>query len=135
CVARSTRCKISITNYTDCRRCAMDNVHIMSAPEIGAMLGITARRVRQYVDDGLLPTIERGRFDMVFLMYLRSGEQRTRNASKRPGRDTLVALGWLPGVGDTPTNEDLTAFAQIFARNGLTRDAAFMAVGRAMEAK
>ena len=105
----------------------------MTAHEIGAILGITPRRVTQYRDDGLLPTIERGKFDTAFLLYLRVGEKRTRNLRKRPDRDMLVALGWLGGVNDKPADDDVAAFSKLFERNGLTRDTALLAVGRAMQ--
>ncbi|EHP42305.1 hypothetical protein OR16_15289 [Cupriavidus basilensis OR16] len=105
----------------------------MTAPEIGAILGITARRVTQYRDDKLLPAVERGKFDPVFLLYLRKGEQRADGLRRRPDRDTLLALGWLGGVHDKPSDEDLAAFGTVFERNGLTRDAALVAIGRAMQ--
>lgn len=105
----------------------------MSAPEIGALLGITARRVTQYRDDGLLPTVERGKFDFAFLLYLRQGERRVARLGQRPDRDTLVALGWLAGMNDKPSDADLVVFPNLFSRNSLTRDAALVAVGRAMQ--
>ncbi|MDK3021714.1 hypothetical protein QO239_03720 [Cupriavidus taiwanensis] len=105
----------------------------MTAPEIGALLGITSRRVTQYRDDGMLPTIERGKFDAAFLLHLRKGEQRSSRLRTRPDRDTLVALGWLSGMDDKPSDDDLAAFGRVFERNGLTRDAALLAVGRAMQ--
>lgn len=105
----------------------------MTAPEIGKFLGITPRRVTQYRDDGLLPTIKRGRFDMAWLLYLRIGEKRASNLRKRPDRDTLVALGWLAGTSGAPAADDLAVFGTLFERNGLTRDAALLAVGCAMQ--
>ena len=105
----------------------------MTASELGAGLGITARRVTQYRDDRLLPTIERGKFDPAFLVNLRKGEQRGNKLRNRPDRDTLLALGWLAGVNDKPSEDDLAAFCRLFERNGLTRDAALLAVGRAQQ--
>lgn len=106
--------------------------YLMSAPDIAEVLGITARRVTQYRDERLLPTIERGKFDVAFLMHLRLGEKVKKNARQRPDRDTLVAIGWLSSVGSNDlTVEDLDAFAQLFERNGLTRDQAMLALGRA----
>lgn len=109
------------------------SAHLMTAADIGEMLGITARRVTQYRDDGLLPTPERGRFDISFLMYLRMGEQITRSKFKRPDRDTLVALGWLSGVdAEAPHfDQDLQEFGKLFQRNGLTQAHAHLALGRA----
>lgn len=105
----------------------------MTAPEIGAILDLTPRRVTQYREDGLLPTIERGKFDLGWLLNLRLGEKRASNLRKRPDRETLVALGWLSGMADKPSDDDLAAFGKLFERNGLTRDAALLAVGRAMQ--
>ena len=102
-----------------------------TATELGQFHDLSARRIRQYAEDGLLPVVERGRFDAVFFMYLRIGERSTRNASKRRDRDTLVALGWLSGVGNEPSNDDAQAFANLFQRNGLSREQALMAIGRA----
>lgn len=106
-------------------------LYAMSAPDLAAQHKITARRVRQYVEDGLMPTLEPGRFDAVFFLYLRAGELHTRNKNTRPNRDTLVALGWLKCLGAEPTADDIQAFTQLFARNGLSRDAAMVALGRA----
>lgn len=108
-------------------------IHTMTASELGECLGITARRVQQYRDDKLIPAIERGRFDPSFLLWLRKGEQRAKNLRQKPNRDTLVAMGWLSGVDDDPADDDLTAFCGLFERNGLTRDAALLAVGRAQQ--
>lgn len=105
----------------------------MTATEIGALMNITPRRVRQFVEDGLLPTLERGKFDFAFLLWLRKGQERAAKVRNRPDRDTLVALGWLGGVDDKPSEQDLAAFPSLFERNRLPRDAALLAVGRAMQ--
>lgn len=113
----------------------MADMHIMTAPAIADLLGITARRVRQYATDGLLPAIERGKFDVGFLLNLRIGEKIKANTRTRPDRDTLVAIGWLSGVDTEPSPDDIDAFARLFERNGLRRDAALLALGRAQGAK
>ncbi|WP_371112809.1 hypothetical protein [Ralstonia pseudosolanacearum] len=105
----------------------------MTASELGEIFGVTARRVAQYRDDKLLPTIERGKFDVAWLLWLRKGEQRAAKLRNKPDRDTLVALGWLGGVNDKLSEDDLVAFAKLFERNGLTRDAALLALGRAQQ--
>ncbi len=105
----------------------------MTATEIGALMNITPRRVRQFVEDGLLPTLERGKFDFAFLLWLRKGQERAAKVRNRPDRDTLVALGWLGGVNDKPSDGDLAAFSKLFERNGLMRDASLLAIGRAMQ--
>ncbi len=107
--------------------------YAMTAPELAQMFDLTPRRIGQYRDDGLLPAIERGRFDVAWLLYLRKGQERTTNLRKRPDRDTLVALGWLGGTNDKPSQDDLAAFCKLFERNGLTRDAALLAIGRAQQ--
>ena len=107
--------------------------YAMTAPELAQMFGLTPRRIGQYRDDQLLPTIERGKFDVAWLLNLRVGEKRASNLRKRPDRDTLVALGWLSGTNDKPNDDDLEAFGKLFERNGLTRDAALLAVGRALQ--
>ncbi|MFJ2995481.1 hypothetical protein [Pandoraea sp. NPDC087047] len=109
------------------------NTFAMTAPELAEIFGLTARRVTQYRDDRLLPTLERGRFDFAWLLYLRKGQERTTNVRNKPDRDTLVALGWIAGMNDKPSNDDLEAFGKLFERNGLTRDAALLAVGRALQ--
>ncbi|MFV8647326.1 hypothetical protein [Ralstonia pseudosolanacearum] len=103
----------------------------MSASELGEVFSITPRRVAQYRDDKLLPTIERGKFDVAWLLWLRKGEQRAAKLRNKPDRDTLVALGWLGGVNDEPSDDDLAAFGKLFERNGFTSDASLLAVGRA----
>ncbi|MFV8668119.1 hypothetical protein ACNRC9_03725 [Ralstonia pseudosolanacearum] len=103
----------------------------MSASELGEVFNITPRRVTQYRDDKLLPAVERGKFDVSWFLWLRKGEQRAAKLRNKPDRDTLVALGWLGGVGDEPSDDDLAAFGKLFERNGSTRDAALLAVGRA----
>jgi hypothetical protein len=109
------------------------NTHLMTAGELAEIFDLTPRRIGQYRDDKLLPVIERGRFDVSWLLWLRRGEQRAERMSKRPNRDTLVALGWLGGVNDKPSDADLAAFGNLFERNGLTRDAALVSVGRAQQ--
>ncbi|MCF1440393.1 hypothetical protein ACI2UZ_01735 [Ralstonia nicotianae] len=105
----------------------------MTAPELAQTFGLTPRRIGQYRDDGLLPAIARGRFDVAWLLYLRKGQERTTNLRSKPDRDALVALGWLAGVNDKPSDDDLAAFCKLFERNALTRDAALLAVGRAQQ--
>lgn len=107
------------------------NQFAMTASDLAKMHDLTQRRVRQYAEEGLLPVVERGRYDPAFFMYLRIGEHMTRSAFKRPCRDTLVALGWLGGVANDPTEDDAQAFATLFERNGLAREQALMAIGRA----
>ncbi|OXI91200.1 hypothetical protein CFB40_12130 [Burkholderia sp. AU31652] len=80
-----------------------------------------------------MPAIERGKFDVAFFCYLRKGEERAEGLRNRPNRDTLVALGWLAGTKDRPSDEDVAAFGKLFERNGLTRDAALVALGRAQQ--
>lgn len=109
------------------------DLHSMTAPQLAELFGITARRVGQYRDDKLLPAIERGKFDMGWLLWLRAGEKRSARLDKKPDRNTLVALGWLSAVNDQPRDDDLAAFAGLFVRNGFTRDAALLAVGRAQQ--
>lgn len=107
--------------------------YAMTAPELAQTFDLTPRRIGQYRDDGLLPTIERGKFDVAWLLYLRKGQDCSANLRKRPDRDTLVALGWLAGVKGKPSDDDLAAFCKLFERNALTRDAALLAVGRAQQ--
>lgn len=109
----------------------MDNEphYLMTAHEIGELLGITARRVQQYRDDRLLPAIERGKFDVAFLIYLRIGEKLNPDTRTRPDRDVLVASGWAASVGSNPTADDVEKFVGLFERNSLARDAAMMALG------
>ncbi|NVH69339.1 hypothetical protein G4D37_24715 [Burkholderia pseudomallei] len=80
-----------------------------------------------------MPCVERGKFDIGWLLWLRKGQERARNLSKKPSRDTLVAMGWLGGVDDEPSDDDLAAFCKLFERNGLARDAALVAIGRAQQ--
>ncbi|WP_260444559.1 hypothetical protein [Burkholderia sp. Bp8986] len=107
--------------------------YLMTATELAAIFEVTPRRIGQYRDDRMLPAIERGKFDVSWLLYLRKGEERAEGLRNRPNRDTLVALGWLAGTNDKPSDDDLAAFGKLFERNGLTRDAALLAVGRAQQ--
>lgn len=109
------------------------NTYLMTATELAAIFEVTPRRIGQYRDDRMLPAIERGKFDVAFFLYLRKGEERAEGLRTRPSRDTLVALGWLGGVNDKPSDDDLAAFGNLFERNGLARDAALVAIGRAQQ--
>ena len=68
---------------------------------------------------------------MAWTLYYTTGCSMVSSWMRKPkDAKTLVALAWLNGVGD-PSQEDITAFAALFERNGLSRDAALMALGTA----
>jgi hypothetical protein len=106
-------------------------IYEQNANDLAAMHHITPRRVRQYVEDGFLPKLSRGTFDVGWFAHLRTGEKMAVRLSKRPTAPHLVAMGWLSAVGGEPTDADLEAFGNLFERNGFTRVAAMFAVGAA----
>lgn len=99
---------------------------LLSADEIGRVLGISGRHVRRYAEQGLLPTIQPGRHDIAWMASLRVGEEVARKLNlDRLDGVTLAALGrdrsWSTG--------DTALFVAMAERNGLARDAAMQAKG------
>lgn len=110
---------------------SLESIHAHTVTQLAEMHDITPRRVRQYVEDGLLPKLSRGSFDVGWFAHLRTGEKMAARLSKRPTAPHLVAMGWLSAVGSAPSDADLEAFGNLFERNGFTRLAAMFAVGAA----
>jgi predicted transcriptional regulator len=98
-----------------------------TAAEIAAEHGITPRRVRQYVTEGRLPRLRRGRFDALYFACMRSGESLCPKRHRKPAALVLVALGWLH-AGD---REDRELFVGMLKENGLQRADAVGALGEA----
>ena len=106
--------------------------HSQPINAVAQCLDITPRRIRQLVEDGSIPRIERGHVDAAWAMYCYAGSIQVYNWVDKP-RDpkVLVALSWLSGLGSNPTAKDIDTLAETFKRNGFTRDDALLAIGRA----
>jgi hypothetical protein len=110
----------------------LDNIHIQPIGVVAQCLGLSPRRVRQFTEEGNLPRLGRGLVDLTWALYFQAGSLQVSNMARKP-RDgkTLVALAWLSGLDKDPTAKDIENFADLFKRNGFTRDQALMALGRA----
>lgn len=102
----------------------------MTAPQLGEQFNITPRRVRQYVEDGHLPRLGRGLFDLGWLAHLRAGEAACAQMHRKPAAPTLVALSWLLASGERAT-QDRALLIALFGRNGKSSDDALEALGEA----
>lgn len=100
-----------------------------TAQELGAIFTLTARRVRQYVEDGDMRPLERGRFDAAWFGYLLAGRRMTANRPRKVPPHTCVALAWRAVTSGTAAERD--ALVKLFIRNGLTHDDALVALGSA----
>jgi hypothetical protein len=102
--------------------------HCATAEQIGEILSISGRHVRRYAEQGLLPIIKPGRFDLTWMVHLRVGEELARKMGRQNlDRNTLVALA----RDKDQSAGDVALFVEMFERNGETRDAALIAMGRA----
>lgn len=98
---------------------------------VAQMLGITDRRLRQFVEQGLIPRIERGKVDAPWAIHLFAGAKMTEQLTNKPDDPgVLVALAWLTGAGpEAKASRHL--LADIFERNGRSRDDALVCIGHA----
>lgn len=99
---------------------------------VAECLGLSPRRVRQFCENGDVPRLGRGQVDLTWTLYFHAGSLQVSSLTRKP-RDaqTLVALAWLTGLDKDPTAKDIDSFADLFKRNGFTREQALMALGRA----
>lgn len=103
----------------------------MTAGEIGQALNITDRRVRQLAEEGLLPRLERGKYDLGWAAYLIGSIRAFDGRIKKPNDPrVMVAFSWLAGCGEAWQN-DLPMLRELFVRNGYTAEDALIAVGQA----
>lgn len=109
-----------------------DDIHIQPVNFVAQGLGITARRLRQFVENGDIPRLGRGLVDFTCSTYFYSGSLIVEDWRTKPSDPkTLYAIAWLTGLGAEPTATDLEACAATFRRNGFSRDDALLAIGRA----
>lgn len=108
-----------------------DFQHLQPIPVVARMLGITDRRLRQFVEQGLIPREERGKVDTTWSIYAFAGAKMTEQLTNKPADPgVLVALAWLTGLGpDAAKSHHL--LAATFERCGRTRDDAMICIGHA----
>lgn len=112
------------------RTMSTEPVYSMTAPEIAAVLGVTARTVRMWAEAGDLPRLSRGQFDVSWATWLVCG----RKVSARwraPSVHVTVAAGWLQFHDRAPTNADAEALGGLFKRNGFSLSEAMKSLGAA----
>lgn len=98
-----------------------------TALELGGLLNVTARRIRQLAEDGRLRRTARGQFDVAHAVYHRIGAAALgQDAARGVPADVLAAVGWLSsftGRRPTPvTSADVAAWRTACARWGLDGD-------------
>jgi len=99
---------------------------------VAQSLGITARRIRQFVENGDVPRLGRGLIDFTWCLYFYTGSVIVENWNKKPhDPKILYALGWINILGGDPSSEDIERCVETFKRNGFNRDQALLAIGRA----
>ena len=97
------------------------DVYAMDAKELGDVLGVSERRVRQLADEGRIRRVGRGRFDVVYAMYENIGARVLgQNRRRRVSAQVAVAAGWLAGLPETATRGDVAAFHAGARARGLT---------------
>jgi hypothetical protein len=96
---------------------------------VAQMLGITDRRLRQFVEQGLIPRVERGKVDATWAIHVFAGAKMVEQLTNRPDDPgALVAIAWLTGHGQDANYHRL---ADTFERNGRNRNDAFVCIGYA----
>ncbi|SDF50989.1 DNA-binding protein [Rhodobacter capsulatus] len=100
-----------------------------TAQELGDLLGVTPRRVRQLAEEGRLVKRGRGTFDTTQAVLGSIGAAVLGQDRKRGvPANVVAAVGWLSGFGGRVpapvTAEDLAAWREGCARWGLTADEA-----------
>ncbi len=109
--------------------------HMMTAAEIGEILGVTDRRVRQLaVESGIKASGHAYDFGWLFNYY--AATKAAPDGIKRAGAPAMV--GWAQVQGSTIGGksycpDDAECLVRLFARNGRSRDDAMMAIGRALQ--
>jgi len=99
---------------------------------VAQSLGITARRLRQFCENGDIPRLGRGLVDFTWCLYFYTGSVIVENWKQKPvDAKALYAIGWLNILGGEPTSEDIERCVDTFKRNGFSRDDALLAIGRA----
>ena len=98
---------------------------------VAQMLGITDRRLRQFVEQGLIPRTERGRVDAPWAIHAFAGAKMVEQLSHKP-KDVgvWVSIAWLTGTG-TEAKSSRHLLADMFERNGRSREDAFICIGHA----
>lgn len=99
-------------------------------PEMADLLGLTERRLRQFVEAGAIPRPERGKIDFGWAVHYFGGAKMTESLEHKPAPGVLVALAWATGQGADATAQRAHLIG-LFERNGKTRDEALLALGHA----
>jgi hypothetical protein len=112
-----------------------DDVTVMNAVDLGELLDLTPRRIRQLAEEGRLVRRGRGLFDATHAIHTNAGTALLGQGAAR-GQDKLVlaAVGWLASflVGKAKVSlEDVAAFKKGAGRWGLDDDGAMMVIARA----
>jgi len=107
--------------------------HLQPIEAVAEMLGMTGRRLRQFVEAGAIPRPERGKIDPAWALHLYGGTQAAAELQKKPDDPgVLVALSWLIGTGAASARADRHLLAELFTRNGKSEADAMVALGQAM---
>lgn len=109
-----------------------NDIHIQPINFVAQGLGITPRRIRQFIENGDIPRIGRGLVCFTWSTYFYAGSLIVEDWRTKPSDPkTLYAIAWLTGLGTNPSATDIEACAATFKRNGFSRDDALLAIGRA----
>jgi hypothetical protein len=118
---------------------AAPDLSCATAQELGDLLGVTPRRVRQLAEEGRLLKRSRGTFDTLHAVLGSTGAAVLGQDRKRGvPADVVAAVGWLASFGGrvpAPVGpDDLAAWREGCASWGLTPDAAagLLAAGAAL---
>lgn len=107
--------------------------YMMTAAEIGEILGVTDRRVRQLAAEAGIKAAGHT-YDTAWLLSYHAATKAAPESIKRAGAPAMVAWSQVAGStigGKSYLPEDGECLVDIFARNGLSRDDAMVAIGRA----
>ncbi|MBT2791212.1 hypothetical protein [Paraburkholderia strydomiana] len=92
-----------------------------STERIAMLFGIPEDKIYQYAQAGMLPHLDDGKHDCVWLLNLAIGQQIVDGQRVSPSVTATVVLGWLDSIGQDLDTDDVRAFIEVFERNGFTR--------------
>ena len=108
----------------------------MTAAEIGEILGVTDRRVRQLAAESGIKAAGHA-YDCAWLTNYYAATNAAPESIKRAGAPAMVAWSQVAGStlgGTSYYPDDAECLVALFARNGRSRDDAMVAIGRARHA-
>ncbi len=108
-----------------------DFQYLQPIPEVARMLRISDRRLRQFVETGAIPRLERGKIDFGWALHYYAGSKMVEAMREKPNTLVMVALAWATGQGSEFFKTQREHLVELFERNGKSRDDALMALGHA----